>query len=67
MLKINKEEFSNIDVWVNKVILKQYEKDVLSKLLREKNKEGEEKKADHVDPFPIIGGGVGGGYRPPPH
>ena len=60
------EKFDNLDAWVPKVVLPNYEKDVLSKLLRKKKEEEkkEDKQGPLHDPFPI-GGGVPGGRSNP--
>jgi hypothetical protein len=64
MEEIGREKFDNLDSWVPDKLAKNYQKEVLDKLLKSSKKE-EAKQPDRpnqpVDPFPIGGGIPRGG------
>ncbi|CDW89962.1 UNKNOWN [Stylonychia lemnae] len=72
---LKEEDFVNLDSWVPKQLLGQYEKDILNKLLKSSKEEErkqqnqQQNKPPQYDPFPIGGGSGSQQYQPPfrPH
>jgi hypothetical protein len=71
MEDLKDEQFDNLDSWVPKNIVPQYEREILNKLLKKKLDEERKNQADQSNPLliggprgPGIGGGVPGCPRP---